>query len=164
MLKQITNSKECLACKIPCCIFLKKYKEYAPYLSDDEKEKLSKNKMINEKMLSGAEGEWRMKLNEKGGKLFCCCVDSETKKCNIYSQRPLDCQMYPLLLMKSEGGNKVLIAADDSCPIVKKKTKEELKRHAEYMRKFFKGKKYYLYKNKKMVCPFEKESMIIGQI
>jgi len=42
MLKQITNSKECLACKIPSCIFLKKYKEYAPYLSDDEKEKLSK--------------------------------------------------------------------------------------------------------------------------
>jgi len=53
----------------------------------------------------------------------CCCpfFRHSTNDCSIYDRRPLDCRLYPLLLMYDRMGQNVCLAADAVCPFVQAK-------------------------------------------
>jgi hypothetical protein len=48
----------------------------------------------------------------------CPFFQTEAGKCSIYDRRPLDCRLYPLVLMYDELGKEVWLAADEACPFV----------------------------------------------
>ena len=70
----------CLKCKIDCC------KQYAPFLSEYDKERIRKiNK--NKNLFEGNYFNTKNKL--------CPFYDKNIKECKIHNQKPLDCRIYP---------------------------------------------------------------------
>lgn len=47
---------------------------------------------------------------------ICPAFDPETHFCGIYAERPLDCRLYPFLLIKKE--ENVILATDTKCPFI----------------------------------------------
>jgi len=90
----------CKGCSKNCC---GKIKNLRPVLIPSEEKKFGKNsdivKIKFRKMLV-------LKRKENGN---CIFLDDKTSKCKIYSERPLECKLYPLLLDFSEGKAKVIL-------------------------------------------------------
>jgi len=61
------------------------------------------------------------KLRNRHG--FCVFYDVVKCRCRIYEQRPLGCQIYPVIYSKPEG-----IVVDDLCPMKNTVSEVELKR------------------------------------
>lgn len=57
-------------------------------------------------------------LDDQGA--LCPAFDRAANRCRHYGLRPLDCQLYPLLLMFDEEGANVLLGADPACPAVER--------------------------------------------
>ncbi|GJL62670.1 MAG: hypothetical protein NPIRA04_13240 [Nitrospirales bacterium] len=47
---------------------------------------------------------------------LCPAFDPETSHCRIYEVRPLDCQIYPFVLMWDQEHQSVLLGWDTKCP------------------------------------------------
>ena len=50
----------------------------------------------------------------------CSFFNPEDHTCQIYEARPLDCSMYPAVIMHSADHQKVLIGADTKCPALRR--------------------------------------------
>ena len=49
---------------------------------------------------------------------LCPAFDSETYHCRVYEVRPLDCQIYPFVVMWDEERQNVLFGWDTKCPFL----------------------------------------------
>lgn len=49
---------------------------------------------------------------------LCPAFDPETSECRIYKVRPLDCQIYPFVLMWDQEHQSVLLGWDIKCPFL----------------------------------------------
>ncbi len=98
----------CLKCK-GCCRFINKDSIFRPSVSKDfaikhniQRDNLKKIKLIKEKNL-----------------FYCPFLELKTNKCKIYDERPLDCRLYPFLLLDIE--NKVYLGIDENCLFYKER-------------------------------------------
>ncbi len=46
----------------------------------------------------------------------CSFFNPEDQTCLVYEARPLDCSMYPAVIMRSKNQNQVLLGLDTKCP------------------------------------------------
>lgn len=118
-LDQWIPSSVCLECR-GCCRYSQSSGVWAPFFLYEEITEL-----VNENLLScclfshanvnqGRGG--RIQAVKSGDHFFCPCFDVERNACNIYSRRPLDCQLYPFLLARK--GDEAFLAVDKKCPHV----------------------------------------------
>ena len=120
-------SEVCFSCR-GCCIFEHADSAWRPYFTQDE---------IGQAVDAGVPKEaFQAKTGSKitlvphGDRARCPALDPITHACTIYPVRPLDCQLYPFILMWRDGGYAVvdgvlgwpgltiILALHEACPFV----------------------------------------------
>jgi Fe-S-cluster containining protein len=125
-LPQILSSSTCLSCQV-CCRFPDADSPYRPCCTGLE---------IAALVARGHDLEttWGLPVPEDGGGPGCGAhvalapdagggtghhcpfLEESTHRCEAYGARPLDCQLYPLMLVLGEGGDHVVLHLDAHCP------------------------------------------------
>jgi hypothetical protein len=120
LIPQIVPSKRCFSCDV-CCRFPEKGSFLRPFFTREE---------IQAAIQTGISPEFFP--NPKGCQIdlipnplpgaegyICPCFNLENGHCKIYDVRPLDCQLYPVALMRNEQGEGVVVGLDTKCPYVR---------------------------------------------
>ena len=109
-MKSWIPTETCLSCDV-CCRFTEADSVWSPALLEDEIQAY-----VSQGLLQKAPARGRMPLvsNSAEGNHLCAFLIPESHQCRIYAERPLECQLYPFLLV-SRGG-KTWLALDPSCP------------------------------------------------
>jgi len=97
-IKQYVPGDFCLSC-LRCCRYNCSPSIWAANLLKEEKRKLSLQKI---------------ELIPYQASYICCFLDPGSNFCQIYTQRPLECRLYPFLLNRCE--RKVYLSLDLNCP------------------------------------------------
>lgn len=107
---------ECLRCEV-CCRFPEPGTPLAPYFSHEEMDPAHRSGMPAEAFPPGRYGAGHSALlTPAGGVFHCPAFRSEGNDCRIYADRPMDCRLYPWMLMYDEPGGRVLLGLDSYCP------------------------------------------------
>ncbi len=115
---QVIPSSTCLTCEV-CCRFPEKESLLAPYFTDEE---------VHRAIGSGVDRRYFKKRSQQqatqieliphGDGYICPSFNPETHECKIYPVRPLDCQLYPFVLMRGHERDEVLLGIDHKCPFL----------------------------------------------
>jgi len=126
-LKQFVEQKYCLSCQ-GCCRFQDANSIWILRLFNQERRrlKLEKNTLTPIKYKD----------------IFFCPYFNQTKNyCKIYRKRPLDCQLYPILLNRDK--NKIFLVVDNKCSFIKdKKQTKKFKKYIHYLTRVLQSKKF----------------------
>jgi len=127
---------KCQQCR-ECCKFEEDEKYFAPLFTKAEIEKLD-NKFgnnpkvmakVNFKPYNGSRKVFQVELVKSGqipGIWVCPFLDEQTHLCSIYSERNLDCKLWPFIFMHGTGNDVVFAHFDrDMCPIWNDMNEEE---------------------------------------
>lgn len=118
MLTEILSREECARCRICCCFDSYDIWE-APVISDELSRKILHD--INPKQEFVRKGKsYVMKMQkEQDEDLYYCSVLDHSKGCLLGTEKPFDCSIWPLRVMRFEG--KRVIALSPVCPALMKK-------------------------------------------
>ena len=122
ILEPIVNSKKCLACK-GCCIFYDVSEEkLAPTFTSEEIQNIApaKRKRIKKRV----NGFYQAKVVRCDFSVYKKCVflDEGSHRCQIYDNRPLDCELWPFDIAydnqpgRKEGSISLWVASAEMCP------------------------------------------------
>ncbi len=115
-LYQIIPSEVCFSCDV-CCRFLELDSPLAPIFAETEKQHAISQGATPASFQLQADGESsRIKLKPYKDFYICPFFEPETSRCAIYTNRPLDCQLYPFALMFNEDRSSVVLGVDMLCP------------------------------------------------
>jgi uncharacterized protein len=116
-LPQLIPSSRCLSCDV-CCRFPVKDSPLAPYFTQDEISRAINLGLPPERFPHPAGGRIELIPHPDKEGFICPAFDPATNGCRIYSNRPLDCQLFPLALMWDPSGRVVLLGYDRKCPFI----------------------------------------------
>lgn len=128
--KQFIPAGFCLKCQV-CCRFPERPTAWQPRLIQKEIGTFKNRATLEGKFEKGV-----VKL--KPMRSFFCCVLFNRKKnsCKIYRLRPLDCRLYPFVLISRQ--RKIFLAAHLVCPFVAENIRsKQFKRYSDYLKKVF---------------------------
>lgn len=115
-LKQTVPSPICLSCDV-CCHFLDQDSFMAPVFTPKERERAIEAGFSQGLFNPTADGKSsRIRLRAYDEMFICPAFLPETGECSIYSIRPLDCQIYPFVIVFDEDRKRVLLCVDQICP------------------------------------------------
>lgn len=115
-LYQIIPSDVCFSCDV-CCRFLEADSPLAPIFTATEMEKAIAHGADSALFRPQGDGNSaQIQLKPHNDFYICPFFEPETSHCTIYPIRPLDCQLYPFALMRSEDGTEVVLGVDTLCP------------------------------------------------
>lgn len=119
-LYQIIPSEVCFSCDV-CCRFLDSDSPLAPIFTKDEKQRLLSQEAeatLFRQREDGLSSQTALKPHEDY--FICPFFETETNECSIYTNRPLDCQLYPFALMYNADQSSVVLGVDMLCPYSEK--------------------------------------------
>ncbi len=115
MLTEILSREECAKCRICCCFDSYDIWE-APVISKELSEKIKDDiNPVQEFVPKGDSFVMKMK-KEQDEDLYYCSVLDHSKGCLLSTEKPFDCSIWPLRVMRFEG--KRVIALSPVCPVV----------------------------------------------
>ena len=117
-LPQLIPSEICLECPV-CCRFPEKQAALSPFFFPEERnlaEALRSKGNFREPAPGAAS---KAELVKCGHGFACSFFDPADHTCQVYEARPLDCSMYPAVVMESRDREKVLLGADTKCPAIR---------------------------------------------
>ena len=129
---QIVPSDLCLQCDV-CCRFSERESFLRPYFTAEERARAIARGVPEDRFPSPAGGRIRLVPHPQGDGFICPCFDPATQHCVIYAERPFDCRLYPVSLMRDEEGRSVVMGLDLKCPYVQ--DEHHAVRLAEYVRR-----------------------------
>jgi Fe-S-cluster containining protein len=108
---------ECLRCEV-CCRFPSAASPLAPYFSHAEMEQAVAAGMPGDAFPPGRYGPgFSARLAVEGPSVFRCpAFRPATNDCAAYAARPLDCRLYPFMLLYDADGKEVFLGLDTYCP------------------------------------------------
>ncbi len=115
---QIIPSERCLGCDV-CCRFPERDSPLRPYFTAEEIERAVARGVPREQFPDPSGGRVRLIPHPAGDGFICPAFDPATNGCRIYSERPLDCRIYPFTLLRAPDGSTVLFGVDRKCPVVR---------------------------------------------
>lgn len=137
-LKQFVPAEYCAKCDV-CCRFLDEETPLAPV---------------------------GLKLAPYNDRFICQNFDPAKNNCEDYSNRPLDCQIYPFVVMYDKDYKNVLLAVDPKCPYIEKSQIPNLK--SQINPKFQMYKKYLFEVSKDIdpeyIARFQDDVQILGKM
>ncbi|UCE63515.1 MAG: YkgJ family cysteine cluster protein [Nitrospirota bacterium] len=114
---QIVPSQVCLSCDV-CCRFPERDSSFRPFFTASEIQQAIE-KGIDARYFSDSQGSQVEAVpNPFGEGYLCPAFDPETSHCRIYDVRPLDCQIYPFVMMWDKRGSAVHLGWDTKCPFL----------------------------------------------
>jgi len=109
---------ECLRCEV-CCRFPSAASPLAPYFSHAEMELAVSAGMPGDAFPPGRYGPgFSARLVPEGPAFRCPAFRQATNDCAAYAARPLDCRLYPFMLLYDADGKEVFLGLDTYCPAV----------------------------------------------
>jgi len=118
-LPQLIASEVCLECPV-CCRFPEKQATLSPFFFPEERTQAESLKSKGSFREAAKGGASKAKLVACGNGFACSFFNPEDHTCQVYEARPLDCSMYPAVIMESSDHQKVLLGADTKCPALKR--------------------------------------------
>lgn len=130
MIKQFVPSEYCLKC-LGCCRFSKQDSVWSPCLLEEEAVELVDKEGIPPVSIS-INRKLQLIPNPQGNGFICPFLRIEDNHCQIYFNRPFECQLYPFLL--NMRNNKIWLTVDLNCPFIKEKINSpEFKEYVGYL-------------------------------
>ena len=111
-LPQLIPSEMCLECPV-CCRFPEKQAALSPFFLPEERNLAEALKTGGSFRESGAS---KAELVVCGNGFACSFFNPADHTCRVYPVRPLDCSMYPAVILYSRDHRKVMLGADTTCP------------------------------------------------
>ena len=111
-LTQLIPSEICLECPV-CCRFPEKQAALSPFFLPEERNRVEALKTGGSFRESGAS---KAELVVCGNGFACSFFNPADHTCRVYPVRPLDCSMYPAVVLYSKDHRKVMLGADTTCP------------------------------------------------
>jgi len=108
---------QCLACDV-CCRFASPTASFVPFFSARELATLSEAASRHFLAPGASPGDRPFALPD-GADWRCPFRRAESQACTLYDQRPLDCRLYPFVLMFDEAGRQVWLGLDEVCPFAR---------------------------------------------
>ena len=107
---------ECLRCEV-CCRFPSAASPLAPYFSHAEMEQAVAAGMPADAFPPGRYGPgFSARLVTEEPAFRCPAFRPATNDCAAYAARPLDCRLYPFMLLYDADGKEVFLGLDTYCP------------------------------------------------
>ncbi|MDD5019575.1 MAG: YkgJ family cysteine cluster protein [Candidatus Omnitrophica bacterium] len=124
-LEQLVPQEVCLSCD-GCCRYAQAASVWSPLFLFEEIQELTQKNLVPSCIFSHAKGSFhkaaRIDLVAHGDHFICPCFDEKTRQCKIYLYRPLDCRLYPFLLVRQEG--RLALGVDMKCPYIREHLEE----------------------------------------
>lgn len=114
---QIVPSQVCLKCDV-CCRFPEQDSSFRPFFTESEIQEAIAFGIDVNYFSDSAGSQVETVPNPFGEGYLCPAFDPETSHCRIYAVRPLDCQIYPFVLMWDEEREGVSLGWDTKCPFL----------------------------------------------
>ncbi len=114
-LPSLPSSETCLSCR-GCCIFLTADSPWIPYFRKEEIQQAIAAGLSQDAFPS-RQGS-RIISVPLGDAVRCPALDPDTHHCMIYNARPLDCFIYPFILMWDTAQKVIYLALHEACPFV----------------------------------------------
>lgn len=118
-LRQIVPSAVCLDCDI-CCRFSEAFTPMRPYFAPEEMALVPEAPEANHDgagWFPSPQGA-KVTLEPHGPGCRCPFFEPKTNGCRIYDRRPLDCRLYPFVLMRDPADGSVVLGMDLICPFI----------------------------------------------
>lgn len=122
MLTEILSREECAKCRICCCFDSYDIWE-APVVSKELSGMICDINPGQEFVHKGESFVMKMQ-KEENEDLYYCSVLDHSKGCLLGAEKPFDCSIWPLRVMRFEG--KRVIALSPVCPVVKTRPVEKV--------------------------------------
>ncbi len=133
---QLVPSEICLECPV-CCRFPEKKAALSPFFFPAERQS------VDGLPVSGSFQEKTKGLPSKaelvkcGHGFACSFFNPGDHTCRIYEARPLDCAMYPAVVMESRDHRNVLLGADTKCPALSRsEVSAKLKNYLDWIQRY----------------------------
>ncbi|MFH1692015.1 MAG: YkgJ family cysteine cluster protein [Candidatus Omnitrophota bacterium] len=145
LLKNFISGDHCLSCK-GCCRFSAQKSSWAPFFTYEEISDLTRRDLVPSCLFTHAnlskECGTQIDLVAQGDRYLCPCFEPASNRCKIYSDRPLDCQLYPFLLARR--GKDIFCALDENCSYIQKvKNTDQIVRYAQYLIVYFSTQEFW---------------------
>lgn len=122
-----------------CCQFLKEELYFAPLITQEEKKHIESKYDTSHAQIvphNSAKTVFQIKpvpSKKNPGEFVCPFYDEETTFCGIYADRPLDCQLWPVMVARDEKGKLIItISKDEFCPALMEADSQIKKTYGEY--------------------------------
>ena len=160
LLKQLIPSDICLRCDV-CCRFSDPQSDRVPFFLPEEREQLTpqERKAFSHPLI--------LSVSPEEGRCRCAFFEPETHACRIYGHRPLDCQLYPFLLLWNPTHSRVVLGLDIQCPFVQDLTQtQDLLAYAEEVKAFLEKREQVerLVKNPGMIGEPQEETLLLSPL
>lgn len=145
-LRQFIPKAFCLSCD-GCCRYAGKDTSWSPLFLFEEILELTKKNILPCCLFSSKKASLRaagrINVIEARDGFICPCLEVKSNKCKIYRYRPLDCRLYPFLLLRR--GKKAYLAVDNNCVFIREGCDEKkLRAYAKYLLKMLSMKEFTL--------------------
>lgn len=114
---QIVPSRVCLSCEV-CCRFPERDSSFRPFFTESEIQQAIASGIDARHFSDFAGSQIEPVPNPIGEGYLCPAFDPKTSHCRIYDVRPLDCQIYPFVVMWGEDRQTVYLGWDTKCPFL----------------------------------------------
>lgn len=118
-LPQLVTSDDCFACDV-CCRFPEQDSPLAPYFTPDEIKTAVARGVAPERFSDPGGCRIELVRHPTGPGYLCPAFDPASNGCRIYADRPLDCRLYPFVVMHAPDGRATILGADRKCPVVQR--------------------------------------------
>lgn len=118
---QIIPEGRCLTCDV-CCRFPEADSPMRPYFTATEIGVAIARGVPAEQFPDRAGGRVTLVPHPFGEGFVCPAFDVATNRCAIYDDRPLDCRLYPFVVMRSPEGGPPLLGWDRLCPYLREES------------------------------------------
>ncbi|RMH09018.1 MAG: YkgJ family cysteine cluster protein [Nitrospirae bacterium] len=114
---QLVPSQTCLTCEV-CCRFPERNSPLRPYFRMQEIDRAIAHGLAPIHFSDHQGCHITVIPHPHAEGYICPAFDPLTQHCQIYEVRPLDCQLYPFLLMWDPDRTTVLLGWDRKCPFL----------------------------------------------
>jgi Fe-S-cluster containining protein len=129
---QLVPSSACFRCDV-CCRFPAVDSFLRPYFTEREIAAAIAHGVAPESFPDASGSQIIPVQNPSGEGYVCPAFDPATAQCGIYEARPLDCRLYPFLLMWDADQKAAFLGWDTKCPFMRETVPSAIAAHAERM-------------------------------
>ena len=108
----------CLSCEV-CCRFPEPDSSLRPYFTAEEIHRAIAGGVAPAQFADPNGCQVSVMPSPVGDGYLCPAFDPVTSHCRIYDVRPLDCQIYPLMVMWNIDRTEVVLGWDSKCPFLR---------------------------------------------
>ncbi|MDX1410716.1 MAG: YkgJ family cysteine cluster protein [Nitrospirales bacterium] len=101
-----------------CCRFPEQDSSFRPFFTESEIQQAIASGIDASYFSDSAGSQIKAVPNPFGEGYLCPAFDPETSHCRIYDVRPVDCQIYPFVMMWDKGRRVVHLGWDTKCPFL----------------------------------------------